>query len=762
MTALGGGQDVRVEKARLESFLNAVPLDYCGFAPDGSLAYSAGFCAALTLKSIRTIDDIQTCLTPGDAAALETLFARLQDKGEPFTMTARLADRSKTLRLSGRRGIGAAPQNNERFDVLWLEDLTAQTRIFEQIESARDSAETERDRLQSILDHLPFPAWMRDGRTEIIWCNRAYARALDSTPATVIAEQKEISFKPVKKTAGPMPGRTLAQTALDSAKPQQTQAHVIVAGQRRLMAVCELPVAGQNITLGLLQDITREEELETEQKRYAAANKELLEQLGSAIGIFDSEQKIEFYNSSFAQIWGVDDNYLNTRPKLGDIMEKLRESRRLPEQADFRKFKQGWLSMFTALIGPHEDMLYLPDGRALRMLVVPHPMGGLMMTFEDVTGRLELESSYNTLIAVQKETLDNLAEGVAVFGGDGRLKLWNPAFARLWALNPEDLQNTPHISRVVEKMKGRFAEKDWAKIRDSLVTQGLDRNIREGRFECIDGMLLAFSTMPLPDGGVLVTYADVSAAAQAEKALREKNLALETAERLKLDFLANVSYQLRTPLNAIMGFTEILDKEFFGPLNERQKEYTGGMHEAGSRLMSLIDDILDLATIEAGYLVLKKNNVSIGDILQSIYTLTADWARKEKIEISIECSPDIGFMAADERRVKQVLLNLMRNAIAHTPQGGTITLAAGRSGNLVELSVTDTGSGIPEGDQSRVLEPFERGAQAGQSSPRNRGAGLGLTLVRNITELHGGKVLIESGPQGQGTRVVLKLPAGKK
>ncbi|MBC7179257.1 MAG: PAS-domain containing protein, partial [Roseovarius sp.] len=398
-----------------------------------------------------------------------------------------------------------------------------------------------------------------------------------------------------------------------------------------------IPLAAAGLTLGIARDVTREEELETEQKRYTAAHNELLEQLGTAIGIFDATQRLEFYNSAFSQLWHLEDAYLNTKPRLGDLMEKLREGRRLPEQADFKRYKQVWLNMFTSLISPHDEMLYLPDGSALRMLVVPHPMGGLMMTFEDVTSRLELESSYNTLIAVQKETLDNLAEGVSVYGGDGRLKLWNPSHARLWGLNPEELEGEPHIYRLIEKMKGRFAEDDRAKARETLMTQSLDRNIHEGQMACADGTLIAYSTVPLPDGGVLVTHVDITDKMRVENALREKNAALQDAERVKIDFLANVSYQLRTPLNAIMGFAEILDNEYFGALNARQKEYTRGMQEAGERLLSLINNILDLSTIEAGYMEFQRDKVAIHDILHDIYDLTTEWARRERLTVRLEC-----------------------------------------------------------------------------------------------------------------------------
>lgn len=746
--------EAQLEKAQLEAFLSAAPAEYCGFSGSGHVAYSPGFASLLNLREISTIDDVQGALSASDAAALEGVFERLQTSGEPFTLNARTADRSRTVRLNGRRGKGLA-SSDVVMSILWAEDITMQTREHDISANARKVAEEERDRLQTALDQQPCPVWMRNSRTEIIWCNRAYARALDTTPATVIAEQRELGFKAAKKQPTTISGRSLSQTALDQNQTQSLRAHAIMSGQRRLMNIFEIPLSGQSQTLGMAIDITREEELETEQKRYASANKELLEQLGSAIGIFDAQQKLEFYNTAFSQLWSLEEQYLNTGPKLGDVMEKMRENRRLPEQADFRKFKQVWLNMFTGLIGPHEDMLYLPNGNALRMLVIPHPMGGLMMTFEDVTSRLELESSYNTLVAVQKETLDNLIESVVVFGGDGRLRLWNPSFATLWGLHPEDLKDNPHINRLMDKIKARFTTETWPAAREILLRQGLERASNDGVMICADGSHIAWSTVPLPDGGVLITYVDVTDKIKIEHALREKNDALETAERLKLDFLANVSYQLRTPLSAIMGFNEILQHEYFGPLNDKQKEYTQGTQEAGAKLIQLIDDILDLSTIEAGYMSLENDKVSVSGVMDNIYELTRDWAGKERILLQYE-TPDVGYVQADERRLKQVLLNLMRNAINFTPQGGKIRFSAIRTDEYVQISVSDTGEGISPEDQQRIFEPFERSNT--QNGKGQRGAGLGLTLVKTIIEMQGGHVTLQSAP-GKGTTVTINLPA---
>lgn len=750
LAPLTGADQLVLEKARLEAFLNAFPGEYCGFHEDGSVAYSDGFCALLGLLAVKSIEDVQAVLETGDAAALEGQYFKLEQEGKSFSLKVRLEGGKKTLRLRGAMGFAA--DGRDRFRILWVEDVSDEDDALVQIRRARENAEKQLVLTQGGLDALPLPVWLRNGTQDLIWSNAAYATMLGTGVRDVLDGQVEITLSQKDQSRTP---RDMARDAVLEGKPQVARAHVVVGGKRRWLELQEMPLPGTHNTLGFARDITREEEIQSELDRHRAANKSLLEQLRSAIAIFSADQGLEFFNTAFAAQWGLEEQWLNTRPKLGDILEKLRETRRLPEQADFRKYKQGWLDLFTRLIDPHEDMLYLPDGGAVRMLVVPHPMGGLMMTFEDVTSRLALESSYNTLIAVQKETLDNLAEGVVVYGGDGRVKLWNPCFASLWKLNPEDLEGGPHISKIVERAAGFFDESEWQDVRKSLIAQALERNQSEGKLIRTDNIHLRYATMPLPDGGVMVSYYDISDASRVENALREKNAALEAAEQLKTDFLANVSYQLRTPLNAIMGFSEILDNQYFGPLNDRQKEYTAGIHEAGDRLVGLIDDILDLSTIEAGYLELKKEAVAIKPLLENLYDLTLSWAKKRKLDIKLSCPENTGFVQADSQRLKQALLNLIRNAINFTPEGGKISISAEKSGDGVKIDIVDSGIGISPDDLKRVFLPFERIA-AGRNNVGNAGAGLGLTLVKNIIELHGGTIAISSR-ENEGTAVTVKI-----
>ena len=739
------------ENQRLESFLRALPVEYCGWDQAGVQAISPGFGTMLGLSTINSLEDIQSVLATGDAAALEGLFSRLQQYGENFEMSVQTATSKKTLKIFGKQG--SASDTSPVFSVIWLNDITDFARRSLLDMEAISTVERRESELRTALNNLPFPVWLRNQKLDLIWCNKFYAKLVDDTGAAVIADQKELPM--TGKGKQDLSQRVLAQRAMSKQEPQQSRGHIIIDGQRRLIEMTETPIGTEKQVMGVALDVTREEEWESAYKKLADSHHEAMEQLRTAIAMFDADTKLEFYNSAYEQVTGMSGAWLDTKPKLVEIIDKMRELRKLPEQVDYKQFKQNWISRFTTLLEPYEEMQYLPDGSVIRMIVMPRPMGGLVLTLEDVTSHLKLETSYNTLMAVQQETMDNLSEGVVVFGEDGRLKLSNQAFAKMWNIPPEDLAGALHISKLVEKTKGFFDADIWPDMRQTLLGNGLEREPRRGRLERNNGTVLEYSIMPLPDGNILNAYFDITDTVKVEQALLEKNAALQTAERLKTDFLANMSYQLRTPLNAIMGFAEMLQQQYFGKLNERQMEYTGSMIEAGQRLISLVNDILDLSTIEAGYLSLYPTEINVKGLMERVAQLTREWARKQKLEIVLDCPDENLTVMADERRLKQVLLNLISNAINYSPSGGQITLSAGRNGDFIQLGVRDTGMGIPAEDMPSVFTPFER--IKNKKAHRRSGAGLGLALVKNIVELHGGMAAIES-QEGIGTLVICRLP----
>jgi signal transduction histidine kinase len=727
------------ELAAVEGVLGAMPVAVCRWRRgDGGESFVRGSLAALGGGGDRRFSDlVQRCLTL-DAAALAAAVARLRAEGTAFQLSVRLADGNTVLDAVGRRLAGT--------DMVAL--LDGSSRIGAAVECA--ALQLQRDRLRNMLDALPLPVWRRDGDLRLVECNRAYAAAVDAPEQKGAAEAREIAASVVGDN-----GRALAIRARSSAVPQSESHHIVIAGSRRLMEFTEAPLDSTGDLLGYAQDYTDIENIQAQLARHIAAHADVLENVAVAIAIYGPDTRLTFFNTAFASLWRLEEDWLVTEPTLAEVLERLRERRRIPEYADFRAFKRQQLAMFTSLIEPQEELLHLPDDRTLRLVVSPHPFGGLTFVYEEVTDKLALERSYNTMIEVQRETLDNLYEAVAVFGSDGRLKLSNPAYAQMWQLAPAALQAEPHVGDIIEKQRAFFDDGgDWPEMKRRVITRLTAHVAESTRLVRRDGSILQAVTVPLPDGNILLSYLDVTDSTRVEHALRERNEALETAGRLKSEFIANVSYELRTPLNAIIGFAEILTNQYFGELTPRQLDYSRGILDSSHRLLSLINDILDLATIEAGYMTLETQEVDIHTLMSSVLSLTRERARKQNLKLEFDCPTDIGALVADERRLKQALFNLISNALKFTPPGGTVTLAARRTAERVALIVADTGVGVPREDQARIFEKFERGSP----NARQSGPGLGLSLVKSFIELHGGTVEMDSRP-GTGTTVTCYLNA---
>jgi signal transduction histidine kinase len=718
---------------------------YCWSRPDGREAHSANLPAMLGKAAGGTVNFRYLCaeLDRASARALDDAVTALRGAGTGFTLTVTSADGSRRFEASGARIEGESGRVG--VDTVWLQDVSRIHAAF--LEEARRAEALARDggALRALLDGIAMPVWRRDASLRIVECNRAYVGAVEaSSAAEAIAESRELASGAIGKR-----GTALAEQALASGAAQRTKVHAVMGGSRRFLEIAEVPLPDGG-TLGYAVDQTELEALRGEFDRHIAAQADVLEKLGTAIAIYGPDQRVSFFNAAYARLWGLDEDWLRGQPTMGEVLEAQRERRRLPEHADFPAFKRTRLQMFTSLIEPYEELQYLPDGTTLRTVITPHPFGGLLLTFEDVTDKLTLERNYNTLIAVQRETIDTLHEAIAVFGGDLRLKLYNPSFARMWGLPGDGQAAERHLADLLEEIRGFFErEGNWEAFKSEFIANVSDRTPQGGRLERSDGAVLDWAKVPLPDGAVVLSYLDVTDSIRVERALRERNEALITADRLKSEFIANVSYELRTPLNAIIGFAEILNNQYFGELNSKQVEYTRGILDASNRLLSLINDILDLALIEAGRMTLEREPVQVHALLVSVMSLTREWGRKQNLTFEFDCPPDIGTILADERRLKQALFNLVSNAIKFSPSGGRITLSAAREGGELVLAVTDTGIGIPQEDQARVFEKFERG--------RGGGAGLGLSLVRSFVDLHGGRVEIDSEPT-RGTTVRCYLP----
>ena len=264
---------------------------------------------------------------------------------------------------------------------------------------------------------------------------------------------------------------------------------------------------------------------------------------------------------------------------------------------------------------------------------------------------------------------------------------------------------------------------------------------------------------PAPVVNLLQTFATQSVLAienaRLFREIEEKGRQLELANRHKSEFLSNMSHELRTPLNAIIGFSEVLLERMFGEMNEKQEDYLKDIHSSGQHLLSLINDILDLAKVEAGRMELNPTTFDLPAAIDNALTLIRERAMHHGIALATEIDSQLGELNADERKLKQILLNLLSNAVKFTPEGGRITVGARRLRDMVEIAVNDTGIGIAPKDQAAVFEEFK---QVGRDYTRKaEGTGLGLALTRKLVELHGGVMRLESEP-GKGSTFSFTLP----
>jgi signal transduction histidine kinase len=673
-------------------------------------------------------------LDADSALLLDQAIARLRERGEGFQLPVTTPE-GGALEACGRTAGGLALV---RFRELTGDRLTV-TRLEAQVRSLSETVAA----FEAVLDAAGTPAWLRDAAGRLVWVSRRFAEAVDAVSADEAARHGLEFLDAVTRDA--------IRTGGADGQPVRRRVSAVVGGERRQFDVTA--VAGSGVGAGIAIDATEVAAARAALDRLVDFHARTLDQLAAGVAIFGPDRKLRSYNAAYRALFGLDTAFLESMPEDGEILDWLRAERRLPEQADYRTWKADLLSAYLSL-ETKEQLWVMPDGQKLRVIANPHPDGGVTWIYEDVTERLDLESRYNALIRVQGETLDNLAEAVVVFGSDGRVRLTNPAFAEIWGLDRKRLAERPHVAELIagcRRLHNR--EEDWHRLTVAVAGVDEERASVVGRMERLDGKVVDYATIPLPEGQTMVTFVDVTATVHVERALTEKNLALEAADQLKNAFIQHVSYELRSPLTNIIGFAQLMADPKIGQLNEKQREYIGYIMASSDALLAIVNDILDLATVDAGIMELDLGEVDIRAVVVSAVESVRVRMEGARLRLDMRVPRDIGHFIADEKRVRQILYNLLANSVRFSSAGGRVTIGARREGDFIAFMVDDEGAGMPEDFIATAFDRFS--SRAGGSS--RGGAGLGLSIVRAFVELHGGTVAIRSA-EGKGTSVTVRLP----
>lgn len=686
-------------------------------------------------------------LMEADYAALRQDITATRASGAPFTRLVHPLRGDRVLLAEGR--MGAADVASDSSVVVWFSDVSDAQGYLASLQEERDRLARDLETATALLEAAPFPIWHRDAELKLRQVNMAYVRAVEAGSAREVVERGVELINSALSTA---PQKS-AQRARDQNAALSHVENVIIGGGRRSLDVHEVPLGDGGVG-GFALDITEGEEARVALARYALAQNETLDQLSAGVAIFAQDRGLTFHNKAFVRLFDLHNLRLDDLLDFSEVLELMRDRRRLPEQSNFPAWKRERIGWFTNVLEPVEETWALPDETVLRVVAQPHPFGGLVFVFEDQSEQLSLASARDTLLKAYQATLNQLHEAVAVFAHDGRVQLYNSGFASAFGLTPADLADEPHVEALSEAIATALSGDDESvPLHEVVRAATLGRQRREGRMLLENGRMLEFRAVPLPNGNALVTFLDVTDSRRIERALRERSEALEEADRLKSKFVSNMSYELRTPLTTIIGFAQMLEQGYHGALNEKQAEYARAILTSSERLQLLISDILDLAVTEAGTLVLEVSRVDIADLIASVAMMVEEQALANAITLTHHADPGAGAIEGDERRLKQVIYNLLVNGIRFTPPGGSVRVVAHGDERSVAIEVIDTGIGISEAEQKMVFNRFHRGANA----PATTGMGLGLSLVQQFVSLHGGTVSLSSSP-GTGTSVSISLP----
>jgi signal transduction histidine kinase len=697
-----------------------------------------------------TLEDLATEHGGIEQADLVVLKADIRASAIGGTSLARQVRIVGSERVVEVRGGIAPPSYGAGAVLLWLFDTTSSESERIKLTNQLHLTESALDALTHLIESAPFPMWYRGPDMSLGLVNSAFVAAVEASDAAeVIARGSELIDAPGDDSA-----RSGAMVALENGKAYIRHQPATIGGERRMLKLVDVPLPTGAVA-GFALDIQDLEDARFELSQNVISQRELADRMTAAVAQFEVDRRLSFFNQPFAAMAGIEAEWLAEQPEFDRLIDRMRENGRLPEVRDFPAWKSERRALFTSPEEVVTEDWTLANGDHWHVVAQPLPDGGLRMIFEDRTEQVRLASARDTLLRVRTATFDNLFEVISVFASDGRLYLWNRRFSELWDLDEEWLTDHPRVDELVPAMAKKLVNPTAAaQVREMVRDTTTGRQSGTGRLAMIDGRQFDYAAVPLPDGNALFTMVDVTDSSRIEAALRERATALEEADKVKTDFVANMSYELRTPLTSIGGFGEMLAAGYAGKLPPAAADYVSAILESVERLARLIDDVLDLTQGDRQGLVLDKERIDVGGMCRTAAEGLRPRIEEREQSLKVDIDPSTGVVVGDPRRLRESIEHVLRNSVAYTQEKGKITLAASGDENGVVITFTDNGPGIAEDQHEEVFRRFHRvGGQAlGEAA-----LGLGLPLTRQFVEAHGGKVELASKP-GKGTEVRLYIP----
>ncbi len=667
-------------------------------APDGSISMSRGGAAILGIgkDGLSTVDALSEAA--GDAGAklarrLEEFFAT----GAAFTTVLELDDGRLIESACEVQGFSAR---------ITLADNTDALLRLRAAERAASDARADAEHLRLALDAMDAAVWAISPVEEGAWIE------VTESGIPVDAQRRLIA---AADQSGP---RRVTMDTADDTGAQTYSVDYLYKGVAK-MGLCAHGIDTVVHTERLLN-------------RLVHTMSETFAHLSVGLMIFDERGRLTLFNPSIVQIFEEKSDYLATRPRLGELLDRWRRARKLPERLDYADWRAEILRAGEREETNREERWHMPDARTLMVLIRHHPSGGLAIVVEDITESISLRRSKASERAVQAVITNHLNEGLAVIGPDGRIRTTNDAFRRIWSLNQAEVLELGHVSKLTEAIaSGDAAASFWADLRAASTNRAA--GVTGERFIALaDGRHLKARISTMPDGSTLAVFTDVTASETISSALKERNEALERADEMRNALVDQISHQMRNPLNTVSGFAQMLGEERLGELNESQKSYVEGIIEASGELAAAISEMSDLISIGAdppgGEIETFDPARALADVAELALTRVAG----DPSRIYIGSQKRRAEFSARRVRVRQIMFNLMIDALTKAPEGEVVRASA-----------------IVDHDQLTIEYRHS-------TTPECTSHGLALSLARRFVKLCRGDIEIEAE---DGVRLIrVRLP----
>lgn len=603
------------------------------------------------------------------AAQVRALFQKFIETPQSYNEVIDLEQKGRKFELS----IRALDQQSA---VIWVKDVTSEIIDQSNVNKRITSLLEERQRYRAILDTLPYPIWYRTQDGNVTFHNAAYGEMDDmSHMGESDREQSlwsDMEIAPSRVESVMVPGRMVHRR------------HVVIDGRRVLLEMHE--VSAENEKVGFAIELTQLEESKKELSRHIQAHRQVLENLSVGITIYGADKRLVFFNHAYARTFEFDESFLHAQPSLGEVLENLRGREMIREGMNFPEQKKKLYQQFTSLISPVQELDYLPDGRTIRFITAPHPLGGIFFVHEDVTDSLELERKYNTQIAVQKETFNALHEGVAVFGSDNKLQIVNEEFLSINDIADSEAVSGITISEVMDVNKNKVVlNEPWEDYKRRVLKAVTQRTPRSIMIQLKDERTLNFRYLPLINGANLFSVIDVTDRLKIEEVLKNHNTSLRMTNKMKTEFIENICYLFERPLQRLLGYAKILSRSS-GKVLQTMKEPLDQIEATAIRLNFLVGDLRDLADYDVNNSPVKLKSIDLNTFVDEFVYITQDIFVTHQLSTASHITHSAVNVSIDEARVRRALLRLFTSVVQKIPPKSCVhfvTEHSHQSGQLI-------------------------------------------------------------------------------